>query len=93
MSDSSVLGLTFDLVLLLFRNTLQTLVNTLEILKDLFSALGVVGSSGLFPFIVAVLFLGGVLFFFGKFFISSVKNIVLLFIAGFVIILILFSFI
>ena len=72
MSDSSVLGLTFDLVLLLFRNTLQTLVNVLEILKDLFSALGVVGSSGLLPFIVSVLFLGGILFLCGRFFISSV---------------------
>ena len=90
---SSVIELTLEMITLLLRNTINTLLNILEILRELFAALGVIGGSGLFPFIVSVLFLGGVLFFLGRFFFNSMKTILILFVVGFVILFILFSFV
>ncbi len=87
---SSPIDLIIEMITLVLRNTINTLLNILGLLGEFLASLGFVSKFGPFPFLVSVLVLGVILFFLGKFFIGSLKTIVLLFIAGFVILSILF---
>lgn len=87
---SSPIGLIIEMILLILKNTINTLVSILGILGEFLSSLGFVSGFGPLPFFISILLLGAVLFFLGKFFIGSIKTIVLLFIAGFVVLSIIF---
>jgi hypothetical protein len=88
---SSPLGLILEMISLVISNTINTLVNILELFTDLLHSLGFVSGSGPLAFLIAVLILGVLLFFLAKFFIGSLKTVALLFIAGLVILGILFA--
>ena len=87
---SSPIGLIIEMIVLILKNTISTLVNILGILGEFISSLGSVSSFGPLPFLISILLLGAVLLFLGKFFIGSIKTIILLFIAGFVILSVVF---
>ena len=87
----SPLGLIIEMISLIINNTISTLITIVNLFVEFLSSLGFVSSQGLLPFIVSVVILAGVLFFLGKFFIGSMKTIILLFIAGFVILMVIFS--
>ncbi len=89
----SPIGLILEMLSLVIRNTLSTLISIFELLRELVHSLGFVGDFGALPFIISVIILGGVLFFAGKFFISSLKTIIMLFLAGFLILLAVFAFV
>ncbi|MEE9323158.1 MAG: hypothetical protein V3U72_01310 [Candidatus Aenigmarchaeota archaeon] len=87
---SSPIGMILEMISIVIRNTINTLVSVLGVLGEFLASLGFASRFGPLPFLIAVFLLVGVLFFLGKFFISSLKTIVILFIAGFVILGIIF---
>lgn len=88
---SSPIDLIIEMILLIINNTINTLLNIIGLFGEFLNSMGIVSGFGPFPFLLSVLILGVVLFFLGKFFIRSLKTIVLLFIAGFVILGIIFA--
>ena len=88
---SSPVGLIIEMITLIIQNTVNTLITVISLFSQFLGSLGFASSFGPLPFIISVLILGAVLFFLGKFVAGSLKTIILLFIAGFVILLMVFS--
>lgn len=87
---SSPIDLIIEMITIVITNTIKTLVNILGLLGEFMASLGFVSKFGPFPFLVSIIVLGVVLLFIGKFFLGSLKTIILLFICGFVILSVIF---
>ncbi len=88
---SSPIGQILEMISLVITNTMNTLISILGMFGELLKSLGFAGSFGPAPFLLSVVILGVVLVLLGKFFISSLKTVVLLFVAGFVILGLIFA--
>jgi len=89
---SSAIDLIIEMITLVIQNTLGTLFSVFDVVRELFGTLAGVSAYGPLPFIVSILILGGVLFFVGKFFFSSLKMLILLFVIGLVVLGMIFMF-
>jgi hypothetical protein len=86
----SPIDLILGIISYLIKSSIETLANVLKFLGDLLQSLGFVSGSGLLVFLISVLILSVVLILVWKFVIGSLKIILLLFLAGLVILGILF---
>ena len=87
---SSPIGLILEIIVFLIGSTLGTLFDVMRLSGELLLSLINVSGFGTMALILSVLILTGVLFFLWKFFIGSLKTIILLFAAGCVILTIVF---
>lgn len=90
MNMESPIDLILGIISYLIKSSIETLANVLKFLGDLLQSLGFVSGSGLLVFLISVLILSVVLILVWKFVIGSLKIILLLFLAGLVILGILF---
>jgi hypothetical protein len=75
------LAIIFEMIKTVLTNIIGTTGSLLNLFGDLSLSLGAIAGMGTTGFLVAVLVLGIVLFFLGKFLLKSWKTIILLFIA------------
>jgi hypothetical protein len=80
------LAIILDMIRTVFLNTLGTLGSLLGLFGSLMQSLTAISGTGAVGFVVAILVFGAVLFFLGKFFLSSWKLLAVIFVAGFLII-------
>ena len=85
------LAIILEMIRIVFLNTLGTLGSLLGLFGSLMQSLMAISSAGAVGFSVAVLVFGAVLFFLGRFFLSSWKLLALIFVAGLLIIWILMA--
>jgi len=90
LNMESPIDLILGIISYLIKSSIETLANVLKFLGDLLQSLGFVSGSGLLVFLISVLILSVVLILVWKFVIGSLKIILLLFLAGLVILGILF---
>jgi hypothetical protein len=83
------LAIILEMIKVIFNNTIGTLLNLGGLFGSLSQSLGAVGSVNPAGFIFAVVILGLVILFLGKFFLRSWKLLAIMFIIGFVVILML----
>ena len=76
------LQVILDMIILLFSNTLGTLVSLFGLFGGLADSLAFVGSLGALGLVVAAIVLAVVLYFLGRFFIKSWKLLAMLFVVG-----------
>ena len=79
------LAILFEMIRLVFSNTVGTLLNLVSLFGNLLGSLGAISAFGALGFLVAALVFGLVIFFLGRFFLGSWKLLAVLFIAGMVI--------
>lgn len=75
-------AIILEMVRVVLSNTLGTLASLFQLFVQLSNSLGFIAGLGPAGLALAAVVLGGVLFFFGKFFLKSWKIIIILFIVG-----------
>lgn len=86
----SPIGLILGIIKYIIEDAIETLLRVFKFLGDLLQSLGFVSGFGLLAFLISVLILGIVLMLVWKFIIGSLKTILLLFVAGLIILGIVF---
>lgn len=87
----SPLAVIFEMVVTVLQNSISTLQSLFGMSGDLFSSVGFMGSINPLGMVMGVVILAVVLFFLGKFFLKSMKFIIMLFIIGIILLFILFT--
>lgn len=90
--NGSPMGTILEMVQLLISNTIGTLMGVGKLFAQLVNQLGFVSiTAGTGGFILSVIILGVVIFFLGKFILSSGKALVILFALGFIALFLMFG--
>jgi hypothetical protein len=85
------LTVIFEMVTMVLQNTVSTLFNLFGMMGNLSSSLFFIGNTGILGLSVAIIVMVVVLFFVGKFVLKSGKLIIILFIIGFLLLMVMFS--
>lgn len=83
----SPLGIIIEMIFTVIGNAIATIVELFRLFLNLIGSLGFVSRIGGFPlFLVSVVIISLVVYFLGKFFFKMGKQIIILFIVGFILV-------
>lgn len=85
------LTVIFEMVVTILQNAVSTLFSLFGMMGNLSNSLGFISGTGSLGFVVAIVVMAVVLFFLGKFILKSGKLIIILFIVGFLLLMVMFS--